>query len=174
MSGRSAKASRRAHLARAHRARSAAASVPRVIDIDDLVDRFEAAGGRGVPVDRDPAIIRERLGGKSWMPPMGHGTGWRFQRLDDTLVVLVTAACWPDLPDVPIIHASISRHTPVRIPTYDDLQLLHRAVWPAGNALQAFVPSADHINIKSTVLHLWGRSDNQRLWPVDFGRFGTI
>jgi len=146
----------------------------RVIDVDGLVAQFDADGGREAPVNRDPADLRHRLGGKTWGPPLPHGTGWKFQRYDDTLIVIVTAACWPDLPDAPAIHASISRHSPDAIPTYDDLQLLHRAVWPDGNAMQAFVPDGDHVNIRSNVLHLWGRADGQRLWPVDFGRYGTI
>ena len=173
MSGRSAKAARRAEVAK-WGAPTRVGPVPALVIDDDLVARFEAFGGREAPVDRDPEEIRARLGGRTWGPPVDFATGWRFQRRDNTLVVLVSAAVWPDLPDAPIIPASMSRHTPQSIPTYDDLQLLHRAVWPTGNALQAFVPGDDHVNIRSNVLHLWGRSDGQRLWPVNFGALGTI
>lgn len=169
MSGRTAKAARRAMAQR-----YAAASPPHIQVIEDPTDRFTADGGSEVPVARNPMDIRHRLGARTWGPPMAFATGWRYQRYDNTGIVLVTAARWPELPDVPIIHASISRHAPVGIPTYDDLQLLHRAVWPDGHAMQCFVPPDDHINIRSNVLHLWGAEDGRRLWPIDFGRYGTI
>ena len=173
MSGKTAKAARRATAARYAReaARSLAVS-SLAIDVDALIAAFEGDGGHEAPVDRDPEEIRTILGRRDWGPQIPFATGWRFQRYDGDAIVLVTAACWPELPDVPVIHASISRRD--TIPSYDDLQLLHRAVWPAGNALQAFVPSSDHINIRPNVLHLWGRADGARLWPIDFGRYGTI
>lgn len=171
MSGRGAKAARRATLSRYA---TVTTSTPVILDEDDVIDRFTAAGGRDVAVPRSPLDIRAGLGRKTWGPPVRHGDGWRFQRFDDTGVVLVTAACWPELPDVPVIHASMSRHQPAATPSYEDLQTLHRAVWPAGNAIQCFVPDDDHVNIRANVLHLWGRADNERLWQIDFGRFGTI
>lgn len=128
------------------------------------------AGHAGI----DALAVRARLGRDDWSRPIPFGDGWRYQRRDATAVVLVTAACFPELPGIPIVHASISRHSPVSTPTYDDLVLLHAAVFPNGNALQAFVPPDDHVNIRPNVLHLWGRADGQRLWPIDFGRWGTI
>jgi hypothetical protein len=176
VSGRSAKAARRVLAARY-------AAVPppaghAAIDVAQLHDEALAAGWRPADIDLRPHDIRARLGRLEWGPPARHGeagdTGWRFQRYDNTLLAIVSAACWPELPDVPIIHASISRHTPVQTPAYDDLQTLHRAVWPDGHAIQCFVPPGEHVNIRSNVLHLWGRADGQPLWPINFGRFGTI
>lgn len=122
----------------------------------------------------DPLLVRARLGRDDWSHPIPFGDGRRYQRRGATAIVLVTAAIWPELPGVPIVHASISRHNPVSTPTYDDLALLHAAVFPGGNAIQCFVPPREHINIRPNVLHLWGRADGQRLWPIDFGRYGTI
>ncbi len=138
---------------------------------------LESHGAHSIPVGMvgvDALAVRRRLGRDDWCPPVPFYDGWRYQRADATAVVLVTAGIWPELPDVPIVHASISRHRPETIPTYDDLKMLHAAVYPGGNAIQCFVPSDDHINIRAIVLHLWGRADGQRLWPIDFGRFGTI
>lgn len=174
MSGRSAKAARRGLAARYATPARPAPSV----SVADLHDEALAAGWRPAPGVVRPADVLARLGRKTWAPPVRHGAaddiGWRFQRYDDTLLVLVSASYWPELPDVPIVHASISRHTPEQTPTYDDLQLLHRAVWPAGHAVQCFVPPGSHVNIRENVLHLWGRADGEPLWPIDFGRFGTI
>lgn len=178
MSGRNAKAARAA-ARRTLALTYAAVRVPDTdtINIGQLHDEAIAAGWRPAPGIVHPTDIWDRLGRKTWGPPIRHGeqddTGWRFQRYDDTLLALVSAACWPELPDVPIIHASISRHSPATTPTYADLQLLHRAVFPDGNAIQCFVPEAEHVNIRE-VLHIWGRADNEPLWPVNFGRFGTI
>jgi hypothetical protein len=128
------------------------------------------AGDAGI----DALAIRARLGRDDWSRPIEFGLGWRYQRYDATAVVLITAATFPELPGIPITHASISRHNPITIPTYEDLCHLHAAAFPDGNAIQCFVPTTDHINICPNVLHLWGRSDGQRLWPIDFGQYGTI
>lgn len=69
------------------------------------------------------------------------------------------------------IHASIGQHH--HMPSYEDMQLMHRAVFRTGWAYEVFAPPADHINIHSFVRHLFGRADGARVLP-DFGRFGTI
>lgn len=118
--------------------------------------------------------VRARLGRRDWRPPIPFGLGWRYERYDATGIVLVTAAIHDELPDVPIVHASMSRHQPERVPDYADLCHLHAAVFPGGNAIQCFVPPGDHVNLRDCVLHLWGRADGLRLWPIDFGRYGTL
>lgn len=61
-------------------------------------------------------------------------------------------------------HASISRTD--KMPTYQDLQLLHQAGWgSAGHAYQVFVPPGEHVNIHDRCLHLWGRADGTRALP---------
>jgi hypothetical protein len=64
-------------------------------------------------------------------------------------------------------HASISRSD--KMPTYDDLQLLHQTAFRndagAGPAYQCFVPPADHVNIHPRCLHLWGRVDGVGALP---------
>lgn len=122
----------------------------------------------------NPLAVRARLGRREWRPPIPFGDGWRYQRTDGTAIVLVTAALWEELPGVPIVHASMSRHHPERVPDYEDLCHLHAAVFPRGNAIQCFVPPDDHVNIRDCVLHLWGRADGLRLWPIDFSRYGII
>jgi hypothetical protein len=70
------------------------------------------------------------------------------------------------------LHASIAwRHN---MPTYDDLTMLHRAVFGRRRwAYQVFTPDTEHVNIHRYALHLWGRADGARVLP-DFGRFGSI
>ncbi|MEU4804392.1 hypothetical protein [Actinosynnema sp. NPDC023587] len=41
------------------------------------------------------------------------------------------------------------------------------------DALQVFVPPAEHANFHPRALHLWGRGDGRRMLP-DFGSAGTI
>lgn len=95
---------------------------------------------------------------------------WRFSGSNRTIIVSFD----PDSePGVDWIHASISYHQPWRMPTYGDLKQLHAVVFGQGHAYQCFVPSAEHVNIRSNVLHLWGRLDGQSVLP-DFGRMGTI
>jgi hypothetical protein len=122
----------------------------------------------------DPLGIRRRLGRSLWFPPDPFGPdGWKFDARDDARRIIVSAAPAPD--DVDGTggdwwHASIS--APV-MPTYDDLQMMHRAVWPDGYAYQVFAPPAEHVNIHVHALHLWGRPNGARLLPA-FGMHGTI
>jgi hypothetical protein len=71
------------------------------------------------------------------------------------------------------LHASFSYQMPSRMPSYNDLKLMHRAVFGDGHAYQCFVPPAEHVNLTGNVLHLFGRLDGKPVLP-DFGRHGTI
>jgi hypothetical protein len=85
--------------------------------------------------------------------------------------VIVTAF---ELDDTEWIHASMTRDN--RVPTYEDLCRLHRAVWGEhGYAYQGFYPPATHVNLHEHALHLWGRADGKPVLP-DFGAAfgGTI
>lgn len=125
----------------------------------------------------DPLRIRNVLGRKEWYPPEMYpqhsnqpGQGYQFDSRDGRRI-LVTA--WRE-DGADWIHASISHHDAAAMPTYDDLKLLHRAIWGGvGHSYQVFVPEDKHINIRSNVLHLWGKADGQPVLP-DFGKYGTI
>ena len=69
------------------------------------------------------------------------------------------------------IHASISHND--RMPSYEDLVLLHKAVFGDKWAFQVFAPVAHHVNIHANALHLWGRADGVNQLP-NFGEFGSI
>lgn len=118
-----------------------------------------------------PLRIRKTLGRRDWQAPVPHGPdGWLLRAQDHTASVIVSAA---DIEDGgPVwVHASIARRD--RMPDYDDLVLLHRAVWGDGWAYQVFAPPARHINIHPYALHLWGRADGSQALP-DFGCWGTV
>lgn len=93
----------------------------------------------------DALRIRRTLGRSIWAPP---------QPYDE----------W--------VHASVSR--PDRMPDYDDLKLVHGAVFGAGWAYQVFTPPADHINIHEYCLHLFGRLDGAAALPDFAYGSGTI
>lgn len=116
--------------------------------------------------------LRKRLGRKEWGVPEEFGCcGWMIHGLADghRSTIRVTgdhqsaAEQW--------VHASIGQYG--RMPSYEDMQRLHAAVFPDGWAYEVFAPPSDHINIHSFVRHLWGRVDGANALP-DFGRFGTI
>lgn len=74
--------------------------------------------------------------------------------------------------DAPMwVHASMHHHH--RVPTYDELSVLHTAVYGDGWAYTVFAPPDEHVNIHEHVLHLWGRLDGSRVLP-NFGFAGTI
>jgi hypothetical protein len=130
-----------------------------------------------------PLEIRRRLGTRTgWEVPEPFGpNGWVFDEKVHPLAgdfarrIIVSADYGLDEanPAVCWVHASVSVRDEKLMPTYEDLKLLHHAVWGEGHAYQCFVPSDEHVNIRSNALHLWGRLDGQRVLP-DFGRFGTI
>lgn len=122
-----------------------------------------------------------------WSIPQEFGPdGWRFLAVDgETLVgeVLATVSDheigsrhdigYVDVSKVEIIHASIV--VLARMPTYDEMVLLHHAVFGAERwAYQVFAPSDRHVNIHSGALHLWGRLDGEPMM-FDFSSVtGTI
>lgn len=135
-----------------------------------------AEQGPALPCEPDPVIdglmLRRRLGRKDWGVPLRRGCcGWSIDGLSDASLrrIIVTADHQSD--GVNWIHASISgQHG---MPTYEDLKLMHAAVFGDRWAYQVFSPPAQHINIHAHVLHLFGRVDGVCALP-DFGRFGTI
>lgn len=71
------------------------------------------------------------------------------------------------------LHASIAYRS--GIPTYDDLKMLHHAVFGRGRwAYQVFAPLKDHVNIHENALHLWGLASGEPVLPdFTYGK-GTI
>jgi hypothetical protein len=85
--------------------------------------------------------------------------------------VIVSVTPWPGHGEW--VHGSVAR--PDRMPTYDDLVLLHRAALGGRFALQVFAPPESHINLNEFALHLWARLDGTRPTGLpNFGEFGTI
>lgn len=83
--------------------------------------------------------------------------------------VIVSQSEWGG---VEYLHASLALQ--LRTPSYEELALLHRAVFGRKRyAYQVFAPGAQHVNIHENALHLWGRADGRPVLP-EFGQFGTI
>jgi hypothetical protein len=83
--------------------------------------------------------------------------------------VIVTQADWHN---EEWLHASMAFEA--RVPTYDELVILHEAVFgPKRTAYQVFAAADRHVNIHAHALHLWGRADGTLELP-DFGEWGTI
>lgn len=117
----------------------------------------------------DALKLRRVLGRDRWLPPAPHGPdGWSLVARDRASSVIVSCA---DFDGVDWLHASIAHDE--RMPTYEDLQLLHRAAFGHGFAFQVFAPPSRHVNIHQYALHLWGRRDGRNPLP-DFGVSGTI
>src|SRR5262245_21524487 len=116
----------------------------------------------------DALAVRRILGRDEWGIPQPFGPdGWSLISRDAS--VLITCAYHDG---AEWLHASIAR--PDHMPTYDDLVLLHQAVWRGhGWAYQVFAPTADHVNIHRYALHLWGRLDGKPILP-NFGALGSI
>lgn len=113
-----------------------------------------------------PLEIRRRLGRDNWSTPEPFGPdGWWLTRLDGARQIIVSAA---DYDGTEWVHASIASES--EMPTYDDLCLMHRAVF-VGHAYQCFVPPKQHVNIHQHALHLWGRLDGEPVLP-EFGVLG--
>lgn len=113
----------------------------------------------------DALAIRARLGRKEFAPPAPFGPdGWIFDSLDKQTRIIVTVHPARADGGREWVHASVSH--PDRIPTYDELTRLHRAVWgQTGHAYQQFVPVAEHVNLHPFALHLWGRLDGKPALP---------
>lgn len=115
------------------------------------------------------AVRRElnRGDGGGWGPPRPAGPdGWMYGHDSGRRSVLVTCA---DHHGVDWVHASMTGAQ--QVPGYDDLVLLHRAVYGTGWAYQVFAPPAQHVNIHERCLHLFGRLDGAPVLP-DF-TYGT-
>ena len=69
------------------------------------------------------------------------------------------------------VHASIFRKN--ELPTYEDLVLMHKAIFKDGWAYQVFAPKDSHINIHNYALHLWGRADGKPQLP-DFPKLSGL
>jgi len=117
----------------------------------------------------DALKIRRALGRYTWGVPRPFGPdGWM---IDHNLIkgrIIVTMSPFDD--DVEYLHASMAFEN--RLPEYDELALMHRAVFP-GYAYQVFAPPESHVNIHGNALHLWGRADGKPILP-EFGDMGTI
>jgi hypothetical protein len=128
-----------------------------------------------------------RLSAARWMPPrptfMGPGSWYVDEATEQgyrrVILTYGPSAEWirdatddatPALEDM-WLHASISR--PETMPSYDDLVLLHKSVWPDGWSYQVFAPPAEHVNIHPFALHLWGRLNGTAALP-NFGALGSI
>lgn len=78
--------------------------------------------------------------------------------------LIVTQSDYPDEP-VEWLHASIAWAD--RLPTYDELGLVHRAIFGRKRyAYQVFAPESAHVNIHPNALHLWGRVDGRPALPM--------
>jgi hypothetical protein len=96
-----------------------------------------------------------------WSVPAPYGPdGWYTKRVDGAGVI-VTSARHED--GVEYLHASMA--CPGRVPDYEELTLLHRAVFGDGYAYQVFAPPEVHVNLHSFALHLFGRLDGQACMP---------
>lgn len=125
--------------------------------------------------------VRRRLGRQEWGVPfelailgLDDGGTWVVPHRTEPMRVLISHGAVDERVDAssePWIHASIA-HTD-RMPSYDELQAMHRAIWPNGWAYQLFAPPAAHVNIHQYALHLFGRPDGRALLP-NFGALGSI
>lgn len=118
----------------------------------------------------DVLTIRRLLGRSNWSTPAPFGPdGWALSRLDGTASVILTVA---DHDGDEWVHASIAR--PTSMPDYEDLKVLHAAVFDDGWAYQVFAPSSEHVNIHSFALHLFGRLDGKPALPDFTDGTGSI
>lgn len=124
-----------------------------------------------MPTTINALRARKILGRDDWFPAELYGPdGWCFGSCDLTRSII--ASC-DRMDGVEWIHASIAYRDHTTMPTYDDLKLLHRAIFGTGFAYQVFTPPSEHVNIHETCLHLFGRSDGKPVLP-EFGFQGTI
>jgi hypothetical protein len=113
-----------------------------------------------VSTNIDALAIRRRLG-TGWRRPEQFGIdGWLFDHVGGARRVIVT--CAPHDDGHEWVHASISA---AAMPTYDDLVMMHAAVFGDAWAYQVFAPAAEHVNIHERALHLFGRLDGAPVLP---------
>ena len=93
---------------------------------------------------------------EAWGPPVELGPdGWMFMNASRTRTVIVT--CADDDGGREWVHASMTGDG--QLPSYDELAVLHRAVFGGGWAYQVFAPPAENVDIHRHALHLFGRLD---------------
>jgi hypothetical protein len=125
----------------------------------------------GLAIAYDWADTLAAAGWKVWQPrPFGPcGITVEVNAATRPGRVIVTQADHDD--GAEWLHASVAFGT---TPTYDDLTVLHRAVFGRSRwSYQVFAPAADHVNLHDHALHLWGRADGEPALP-NFGQLGTI
>lgn len=121
-------------------------------------------GPMPVPASVDPLRLRRVLGRHDLIVPQPYGSdGWVVWRYDRSASVIVGCSLFPGDEPFELVHASIAH--PDSMPTYEELTMLHRAVWGDGWAYQVFAPPSEHINIHEYALHLWGRLDGRPMLP---------
>lgn len=122
-----------------------------------------------MPTSIDILRIRKILGIKEWSSPTQFGAdGWYLINKRQKSSIIVTAA---DHDGEEWIHASIAMDH--ETPSYNDLQLLHKAVFGERYSYQVFTPSDKHVNIHEHALHLWGKADGKPVLP-EFSQGGSI
>jgi hypothetical protein len=118
----------------------------------------------------DGLRMRRVMGRNQWRVPVSHGSGWRMSHVNGDGNVIAT---WYEIVDDDgvhdlWIHASMSRRG--RVPSYEDLKRLHRAVFP-GWAYSVWAPPSEHVNLHEHVLHIFGPVDGlARLPDFTFGK----
>lgn len=114
--------------------------------------------------------IRACLGVDEWSVPRPFGPdGWFYLGTVSNPGSIIVS-CF-DKDGVDWVHASIARP---EMPTYEDLKLLHAAVFPGGWAYQVFAPPSSHVNIHENALHIWGRLDGMTVLPDFAAGYGSI
>lgn len=122
------------------------------------------------PTSFDALKIRRKLGRHDWGAPKRYGPdGWAFPGLDGQSSIIIS--CAPH-GDADWVHASMAHRG--WMPTYDELKMLHRAVFGDGWAYQVFPPPSDHVNIHEYALHLFGRLDGRSALPDFTDGTGSI
>lgn len=123
-----------------------------------------------MPTSVNALKMRRVLGRGNWSTPTPFGPdGWKTVALDGSASVIVSVS---DHGPDEWIHASIARID--RMPTYEDLKLLHAAVFGDRWAYQVFAPPSDHVNIHPYALHLRGRLDGSPALPDFTDGTGSI
>lgn len=124
----------------------------------------------------DGLRLRRILGPDLWLPPDPFGPdGWRLDHQDTEQGLPVASVIVSTAPfdGVEWTHASMA-NAARRVPTYEQMCLLHRAVWgDDGESYEVHPPLSDHVNLHPYALHLWGRADGKRVLP-NFGIIGSI
>lgn len=111
----------------------------------------------------NPLKIRQRLGRKDWEIPIPWCDAWCIENKHEKGRIIVSYWWEGEIPNEDWIHASISWRD--RLPTYEEIKLVHYAVFGDSYAYQVFVPSTNHVTYHDNALHLWGRTDEEPVLP---------